>query len=141
MIDTIRRDFRQFPHLFFWNGPIPKPRLDNWLSREQLAVPEDLIELWEEFGGGDFFDSETILSPFGDIVLGDDVTGATEFHRGKGLPPGYLLFHKGVSLSAVRLSDQRYVTFSRSHALLKEFSTLEEWYNDLRSEFSEVYGL
>jgi len=100
-----------------------------------------LIELWRETGGGDFFESETIVGPFGDEVLGDDMRGFNELHRSQGFPPGYLLFHGGLELSAIRLSDLKYVSFSHSYASLREFSSLEEWYENLRADFAELYGL
>ena len=50
------------------NGSIPKERLDEWLRQRDLEVPSELAELWQETGGGNLFESETILGPFGDVL-------------------------------------------------------------------------
>lgn len=73
------------------NGSIPKERLDEWFRQRDLEVPSELAELWQETGGGNLFESETILGPFGDVLTGDDVDSVNEVHRGRGLNRGYLI--------------------------------------------------
>jgi len=111
------------------------------MAQRKISLPDDLVDLWHELGGGDLFESETILSPFGSSALGDDIQGVNELHFRQGLSPEYLLFHKGLYLSAVRLADGKYVALFDSYVPFKEYSSLEDWYSDLRSEYAALYGL
>jgi len=137
MQDSVRH-----PKLFVWNGGIVGDRLNIWLQKHNLNLPEDLITLWEVTGGGDLFESETILSPFGDANLGDDIDSVNEFHYSQGMKRDYLVFHVGTGLSAVRLADSCYVYLNDSYQDLSEFLTLEEWYiAEIRSEYARRYHL
>lgn len=137
----ILNDYSRMPHLFSWFGGIPRSDLYDWMAQREISLPDDLVDLWHELGGGDLFESETILSPFGDSALGDDIQGLNDLHLRQGLSPEYLLFHRGLYLSAVRLADGKYVALSDSYVPFKEYSSLEEWYSDLRSEYEVLYGL
>src|SRR5690242_16457419 len=81
----LERDAEKRPDLFRWHGPQPLERLLQW-AKASGAVPPDLLAFWSRTGGGEAFETETFLSPFGDPVVGDDVEGVTAFHREKGLP-------------------------------------------------------
>lgn len=60
---TLLDDARRRPELFVWNGGIDAARLDTWLQSRHLNVPGDLRFFWIQTGGGDFFESETVLAP------------------------------------------------------------------------------
>jgi hypothetical protein len=66
MNTLLEQDSSRRPELFVWNGSLSKERIEKWLEERQLKLPEDLVELWQETGGGELFESETILGPFGD---------------------------------------------------------------------------
>jgi hypothetical protein len=53
------------------------------------------------------------------------------------------VFHRGLFPSAVRLSDQRFVTLTEDGYTVKDsFASLDEWYvRTLRAEYGERYGL
>lgn len=138
------RDADLRPNLFFWNGPIAPERLESWLVERRLEIPGDLFEFWLVTGGGDIFETETILGPFGDVSMGDDVDSANLFYHEQGLPANCLLFHTGMGgLSAVRLSDNVYLLLDETnYHELKRFASLEDWYERLpREEYAERYGL
>jgi hypothetical protein len=68
----VLQDSHRRPELFNWFGPIAAPRLSNCLKEHGFdACPAELFLLWERTGGGNLFESETILGPFGDPALGD----------------------------------------------------------------------
>ena len=134
-------DSRHAAQLFFWNGPIPQEDLSGWLKSKNLQLPEDLVSLWLRVGGGDLFETETIFSPFGDSQLGDNVDEVNRLHHSQGLAEDFFVFHGGLYLSAVRLSDGCYVALSQDYVPMAEYSSLEDWYNGLRSEYAESYGL
>jgi hypothetical protein len=135
------QDAARYPQLFVWNGTIESNQLEVWLQEHQLNLPQDLIELWKQTNGGDLFESETILSPFGDDSLGDDIEGVNEFHYSQGMSKNYLLFHLGTGLSAVRLTDNYYVKLDESYQEIAQFQSLDDWYRDeLRSEYGKRYN-
>jgi len=129
------------PGAFQWFGPIDAANLSEWCSGRRIQPPMDLFELLERTGGGDFFESETILGPIGGRDTGDESDGANGWHRQRGLPEDLWLFHVGITLSALRRTDNRYVTLSRAYIMEAEYSTLDDWYAPIREEFAERYGL
>ena len=54
-----------------------------------------------------------------------------------------MCFTEGCFLSAVRLSDQRFVTLNQGSYTAKDsFASFDEWYvRTLRAEYSERYGV
>jgi hypothetical protein len=88
------------------------------------------------------FESETILSPFGGHPTGDNAVEANQFHRQRGLPHDYWLFHVGIALSAVDQRDGHIVTLSNDYVVQGEYESLEQWYIALlRDEYAERYSL
>lgn len=143
MNGTMMHDSASRPELFTWHGHISAEQLDEWLETRRLRIPCDLHQLWQETGGGEIFESETILSPLGEEELGDDVDSVNRLHRDRGLAPGYLIFHVGgAGISAVRLADQHFVLMSEDgYTEEVEFRSLEEWYcSAIRSEYARRYG-
>jgi len=141
MNNILMQDAARHPQLFVWNGAIESNQLEAWLQEHQLNLPQDLIELWKRTNGGDLFESETILSPFGDDSLGDDIEGVNEFHYSQGMSKKYLLFHLGTGLSAVRLTDGYYVKLDESYQEIAQFQSLDDWYRDeLRAEYGKRYN-
>jgi hypothetical protein len=140
---AILRDARAAPRLFHWLGPIEEARLDDWLRRHDLAGSclSDLVKLWRETGGGDFFESETILGPIGNAELGDDLIGANDFLHALGVPERFLVFCEGCFRGAVDVETGEYVQLVGTTER-ERFASLDEWYaRTERAEFAERYGL
>jgi hypothetical protein len=135
------------PGVFCPFGAIPKGELREWLRQNALVLPSDLIELWEMTGGGDIFDSETVFRPTVPSIpnacfVQDDVEGANAAHAAKGKPSGLYIFQEGAFLSAIRLSDQKFVTLTKDYAVEESFGSIDDWYvHTLRVEFGARYGL
>jgi len=135
------------PGVFFPFGAIPKPELRNWLQHSTLVLPPDLIELWELTGGGDIFESETVFRPTvpsipNSCFVEDHIESRNSAHAAKGKPQDLYIFQQGSFLSAVRLSDQKFVTLTKDYAVANSFDSLDEWYvRALRTEFGGRYGL
>jgi hypothetical protein len=112
---TILSDAKRKPALCRWFGPIPSPELGAWLERSEMLLPSDLLDFWCATGGGDIFETETILrptvpqSPNSCFVAGDDTDTQNSSHRKAGMPAGLFIFHIGSFLSAIALENQRYV--------------------------------
>jgi hypothetical protein len=133
------------PELFIWNGPIESDRLAAWLRRHGLdtSCPKDLQFLWQVTGGGDIFESETLLGPFGNVQTGDDVIHANEFLRRQGLPGRFLVFFVGLSYGAIDTVSGDYVELeSENFRVRRHFRSLDDWYvNTARADFGRKYGL
>lgn len=140
----LRADLFSHPELFDWHGPIENAHLGAWLRDRGLErLPDELVQLWEETGGGELFESETILGPFGDRHLGDDIDSVNDFHHGRGLSCNYLVVHRGFGLTAIRLVDNKWVFLDPgTYQELAEYDSFASWYKSvLRAEFAERYGL
>ncbi|HEV2418174.1 MAG TPA: hypothetical protein VGX94_10250 [Terriglobia bacterium] len=141
---TLLDDASKRPDLCHWNGPISSSVLDRWLEERRFAVPGDLRALWEQTGGGDLYETETILGPFGDPALGDDVNSVNEHYRAQGLSPEFLVFHTGLGgLTAV---DQQNGGIAQIDPMTYQpyafYPTLDEWYlKTIRTEYASSYDL
>jgi hypothetical protein len=111
MTTQIYLDSARRPDLFHFNGPISPAQLDVWCRSRNLNVPNDLKILWCETGGGEMFETETLLSPFRVSEILDDVDSVNVFHKQRGMPSDYLIFHTGTAgLSVVKMSLGEYAT-------------------------------
>jgi hypothetical protein len=142
---SLTSDAQARPDLFLWHGRVAPSDLQSWLSTNNWIghCPSDLLAFWRETGGGDLFETETILGPMGDPQLGDDISTVNREMRERGLPERFLVFHVGLLTSAVDRSLGDYVELSSDgFRVLRRFASLEEWYRaTLRAEYGQRYGL
>ena len=133
----------KMPCLFAWWGPEDEGRLSAWAREKRGCVPEDLFRWWSIHGGGELFETETLLSPFGNPAMGDDVDATTQIQHAKGLSSNWTVFHVGFGFSAFDLNDAHFAWFQRhQRSPSAEFDSLEAWYKGiLRKEYAERYGL
>lgn len=142
---TIFEDALMRPELFHWYGVV-ESEFDEWLSMLPLRIHPGLVSFWRRTGGGDLFESETILGPFAPNE-DENVLKLNEFHWNKGLPSNLLVFSTGLHLSASSVDTRRHrnrlVVFKPdSYEVANWFDTFNEWYqNTLRSEYADRYGL
>lgn len=140
------QDAKRWPKPFQWFGAIPRLEIEDWLRRERLVLPPDLIEFWEVTGGGDVFEEtilrRTVRSVPNSGYVEDDIESVNAYHAAAGNPQGFYIFMDATFLSAVRLHDQEFVTLARNYVVENSFPSLDEWYiSTLRAEFGERYGL
>ncbi len=145
---TILADAARRPDLFSWFGAIEEHVLRQWVRTADVCLPEDLLELWRQTGGGDIFESETILRPnAGSVpsngwVPGDDTHSTNLAYREHGLISEMYVFQEGCFLSAISLTDQSYVVLGPAFEVLAVYASLDDWYcQTLRKEFAARYGL
>jgi hypothetical protein len=143
MNSLLLEDAKNRPEVFLWNSPISRTLWKKWLETQGVDLPKELVAVLRETGGGDIFESETILAPFGGEKLDDNIEQFNEECKAEGMPQRYYVFHRGLKLSAVRLTDQKYVVLSDdSFFELAEYQSLQEWYlSHLRAEYAARYGL
>lgn len=142
------QDAQTVPRIFSPFGAIPSVEIQDWLRRTGLILPSDLVELWQQAGGGDVFETETILRPTvpsspNSCFVEDDIEGMNAAYAEEGKSGDLYVFHRGLFPSAVRLSDQRFVTLTPGgHTVNDAFASFDEWYiRTLRAEYGERYGL
>jgi hypothetical protein len=127
---------RLAPQAFDWLGGGPvglSGRLRRW------RVPEDLLSLWAQTGGGDMFETEELLSPTASEH--HDLEAVNHKLWSAGLPSELLVFHIGLFWTAID-GAQRVIKVDPDHlAPVASFESLSDWYLDLRSEYARKYGL
>lgn len=81
-------------------------------------------------GGGDVDQTETILGPYGNRELADDVDSVNEFHWRKGMPADWLIFHTGLGgLTVVKMSTGEYANVQHDSFEVEEtFNSFADWY-------------
>ena len=141
MINQILTDATTCPSAFFWRGPLLLAGIEQWEATNGIHAPQDLKELWATTGGGDIFESETILQPFG-VADDDMVVPVSKMFWDHGLSKEHYVFHTGLWISVFRESDSKLLNLNSDMRVLDRFSNLDDWYRDtLRSEYAESYGL
>lgn len=141
MIDLILKDSELHPNLFFWRGGIPLSEIENWESEQSVSVPEDLKQLWNIKGGGDFFESEEILQP-SRADEDDLVMPRSKWFWGKDIDSECYVFHEGMYISIFRRGDTLLRALnSTNFSEVGGFRTLDDWYLLFRTEYGERYGL
>ncbi len=124
------------PLLYRFQGPLPAPALQRWAQRQRGTVPSDLLHFWQNHGGGDFQDTQTILSPFGSRARGGDVDGVTRLFRRHGLARHWLVFHLGHGLSAAHLRRAEFGWFHQGvRSPTRTFTSMSDWYSALGEGF------
>lgn len=145
MIPSLKNDMLARPDLFDMDGPIDTQDLDVWALRHEGEFPPCLLHLWHEVGGGDLFETETILSPAGSVALGDDIDTVNAYHYEQGMPKRYLVFHVGTG--GISAYDRQMATICQlepeeDYRVEAVFTSLEAWYQAvLRREYAARYGV
>ena len=95
-----------------------------------------------------FFKTETIFRPTvpsapNGCFVEDEIEERNTACAEEGKSADRYVFQQGAFLSAVRLSDQRFVTLTEPGYRIKDsFTSLDEGYvRTLRTEYGEMYGL
>ncbi len=89
----VKKEFKKNPYVLFRFGGIEKKTLKQELKKINFIFPMELIKFWVEFGGGDFFETETLLHHLTiNNVLIDELIATNNFHYSQGLNEKYLIF-------------------------------------------------
>lgn len=142
---TILNDSRIQPVLFSWRGHVPRASVLDVLETylPGLLGAPDLIDLWTVTGGGDFLETETLLSPVGDPALGDALVDTNERYHLLGFPRSGLLFSTGTHLGAFDVEVGEYLLLrdARPRFVVEgRYRSFDAWYAQglraLRAEWS-----
>lgn len=144
MMNQLENDITVRPELFDINGPIDPKSLARWARDKKFRIPRELVWLWEKTGGGVFFETETILSPFSTQESGDDIQSVNTYHYKNGMPQNYIIFHIGVGgLSVVDKESGYYHQIDeKTYKSTSVYNSLESWYKKaIRTNYVYRYGL
>lgn len=84
------------------------------------------------------FKTEVIYSLFSN----ESIEVTRDHYYSQGVPSDYLVFHDGMCVSTVRLSDSRIVILGDTYQEFFVFDYIGDWYREIiRSEHAERYGL
>lgn len=138
-------DIKARPDLFdLVKGVGAKDTKQLLLEAKLEGLPDDLLTVLDLVGGGEIFETESLLSPYGESDLGNNIVSENWMHYEKGMPRDYIVFHSGLGgLSAVDVSRGVYIQIGEDdYAVKSEYDSFETWYcNTLRKEYAERYGL
>ena len=135
-------DAQKLPALFVFHGPIQQDELQRIIGSLPSPIPKDLVDFWCATGGGDVFETETLLGPCADPSLGDNLVVVNRALWAQGKPRHLLLFHRGYCHSYVDISSQHYIVLDKAYEAVATYKTFDDWYvHVLRNEFGARYGL
>lgn len=143
MNGTLPRDAAIRPDLFLWNGAPEPERLAGWVANRGWRIPEDLLRFWMTTGGGEVFETEIVLPPMPSDSVWDDVATTTDGYRTQGLSTKYLVFHRGLGISALDQKTWMFVHFTDARFVGgNAYESFDAWYvGALRAEYAERYRL
>lgn len=139
--ELFRADLAARPLLFVMSGPVPERRLREWLDAQARRIPEDLIEFWRLFGGGDMFECEELYAPGIDLGYASfEIDAENGGFWQVGLPREYLVVHygsssAGASMTAVDTTGALVRLHRETYEPLGMFASVEAWYADLRAAY------
>ena len=142
MIDQILKDAIEQPRLFLWCGALDETKINEWIPPNRVQVPLDLRKLWSVTGGGEMFETETLLSPFASDP-DYDINMRNEFYWKSGVDKTLLVFHIGTWISAIRDNTPHFISFKENEMENKmQFESIDAWYcQTLRKEYANRYDL
>jgi len=131
IIETIKQTLKSNPYLLFPYGRIEKKVLNTELKKYNFKFPKELIQFWIEFGGGDLFENETILSPIpssNEYVY--DIKMINSFRYQKGLSTKYFVFEEnGSEMTAFDKETKEIFIMSKSeNKIEKKFANINLWF-------------
>jgi hypothetical protein len=115
--------------------------LDAWLSKRDVCVPGDLKQVWLETGGGVIFECETILGPFGNRELGENIDLENEPQAEGNACRLATLSHWFRAFGGGRATGEYACLREGSYEVAETFGFLAEWYAMIRAELASRYGL
>lgn len=144
MNSILLQDAESHRSLFHKFGAIPEAELRKWMTDTHTNLPTELFDFYVCCGGLDFLETETILGPFGNPDLADDLKSVNTLHHKNGLSPRSLVFHRGIGgLSIFDEVKNLYCVLNvDNYELISSYATLDQWYSvGLRREYASKYGL
>ena len=140
MTKTVKKTLRKKPYMLFEFGLPNKKELDKELKKHDFAFPKELVKFWKTYGGGDLFETETILYPLDtDNTEYDSMPLMNRFFEEKGFNNDYYIFHTNNStLAAFHKKTHEIVVFGNEltkFRIERHYKNIDEWFFNLWNMF------
>lgn len=137
IVERIKKEFEHNPNVIFPYGAIKKSQLLEALEIYTFRFPNELVEFWSSFGGGELFQEETFLYPLptGKQEI-QDIKSENDFYTEKGLDPDYFIFETdSVNLAAFnKKTHEIAVFFYKDLSIREKFTNINQWFESFWSE-------
>lgn len=142
LVNVINKQLKIESHFFISFGKIKKIVLEKELEKYEFNFPDELINVWLEFGGGEFWETENILYP---IASNDDLIEKmityNQNAQANNFNSNYFIFASdSVELVAFEKKKHTIKIFrpkEENYKMKAEFTDIIEWFN---SVFWEQYN-
>jgi len=136
IVNTLKEYRKKQNAAFFPFGAIEKKALFNELQKYNFSFPNELINIWLEFGGGELFQEENILYPLhsDDIVL-ETLPNHLQIVNEKGFDAEYQIFSTNLAnYTAFHKKTQAVAFFlwhNNRYQVERHFANIIEWFEEL----------
>jgi len=127
----VNKERKENPHVIFPFGKVNKKEMNNALKKYNFNFPKELIEFWLEFGGGDIFENETILSPVPvKKEWMDDMDSTNQFYYESGLDKKYIVFQINAAQLAAfdRETNEVFLISTLDFRVRNKFKNINQWF-------------
>ncbi len=131
IVQTLKKALTENPHVIFPYGKIEHKELKNGLQKVDYKFPKELVNFWEEFGGGEVFEVETFLYPLeSDNELIDNLWSSNDFYYQQGLDKRYIVFQKNAAQLTVfdKKNDEIVLISNEDYIVRKKFDNFNQWF-------------
>lgn len=136
MTNTVKKALRKNPYVLFEYGVPEKKELETELNKYDFKFPKELIKFWQNFGGGDLFETETILYPVDtDNIEYDSMPVINRFLCKQEFDNNYYIFHtNNATVTAFHKQTHEIAVFDnepRNYKIEQRFKNIDEWFFNL----------
>lgn len=129
--ETLKKELKKNPDIFVPYGKINKRILVEELQKYKFNFPKELIKFWINYGGGDLFETETILSPIpSESEFVYDIRKINDFRYKNGLNKRYIIFQENASeMTAFDKETNEIVVLDKDKYKIEErFENINKWF-------------
>ncbi len=129
--ETVKKELKHNPDILFQYGAIKKRELSKELSKYQFKFPKELIKFWIEFGGGDFFEVETLLYPLPTTDnRKESIIDINNYYQNNGLDKSYFVFETNNALITVFniYTHEILIMDDDDFSTRKKFKNITNWF-------------
>ncbi len=130
----VNKERKENPHIIFPFGKVNKKEMNDALKKYNYNFPKELLEFWLEFGGGDLFENETILSPTPvKEDWKDDMDTTNRFYYESGLDTKYIVFQINAAQLAAfdRETNEVILISTLDFRVRNKFKNFNQWFDYL----------
>ena len=138
LVQKTKKAQKSFPYILVafnkFEGKITKDLLEKELAKYQYSFPDELIDFWLEYGGGELFQTQNILYPFS--TQNEIIESMPEYNkraRNNAMNSRYIVFATDtVNVSVIDTKTNQVVLFdsiTENASVLKRFANINQWFD------------